>query len=50
MKLVDAPDRPATRGPGVTRGPSSSYEIQPHLIERYLIQPYLIEPYLIQPT
>lgn len=35
--------RVTTRGPGITRGPSSSYKIQP-----YKIQPYDIQPYRIQ--
>ncbi|MFI8070386.1 hypothetical protein ACIF85_16595 [Streptomyces sp. NPDC086033] len=37
--------RVTTRGPGVTRGPSSSYKIQPYKIQSYEIQPYRIQPH-----
>jgi hypothetical protein len=41
--------RVTTRGPGITRGPSSSYKIQPYDIQPYRIQLYQIQLFQIQP-
>ena len=42
--------RVTTRGPGITRGPSSSYKIQPYKMQPYGIQPYRIQPYQFSRT